>query len=49
MTFIALGMSAVFPVAHVILSKGLTVARAEAGVGWIAGGGAWYVELDSLD
>lgn len=41
MTFIALGLSSVIPVAHIILSKGLQRAREEAAVDWLAGGGVW--------
>jgi predicted membrane channel-forming protein YqfA (hemolysin III family) len=41
MTFIALGLSSVFPVVHIIISKGLARAREEAAVDWLAGGGLW--------
>ena len=45
MTFVALGLSSVIPVAHIVLSKGLARARKEASVDWLAGGGIWLVVL----
>lgn len=49
LTFIALGLSSVVPVAHIILSKGIQRARDEAAVDWLAGGGAWSVLRSSTE
>ncbi|WOO80443.1 ADIPOR-like receptor [Vanrija pseudolonga] len=43
LTFIALGLSAVFPVAHVMIAKGLDFARDKMGVSYIVAGGASYI------
>ncbi|GMK58118.1 hypothetical protein CspeluHIS016_0501500 [Cutaneotrichosporon spelunceum] len=43
LTFIALGLSAVLPVGHVVLSRGLTFARERMGFGYIVAGGAAYI------
>jgi adiponectin receptor len=43
LTFIALGLSAVVPVGHVVLSRGLTYAREMMGFSYIVAGGASYI------
>ncbi|BEJ13134.1 hypothetical protein CspHIS471_0303080 [Cutaneotrichosporon sp. HIS471] len=43
LTFIALGLSAVLPVGHVVLARGLTYAREMMGFSYIAAGGASYI------
>lgn len=43
LTFIGLGLSAVFPVAHMLMSKGLERARTEGGIDYLAAGGACYI------
>lgn len=43
LTFIALGLSAVVPVTHVILSQGLRFARDRFGFTYVAAGGASYI------
>ncbi|CAK9783693.1 HlyIII-domain-containing protein [Cutaneotrichosporon oleaginosum] len=43
LTFIALGLSAVLPVGHVVVARGLTYAREMMGLSYIVAGGASYI------
>ncbi|KAI5454357.1 hypothetical protein NCC49_004412 [Naganishia albida] len=43
LTFIALGLSAILPLTHLIIFKGWEWAMREGGLGGLAGGGAFYI------
>lgn len=43
LTFIALGASAVIPVAHVVLAKGIAYARQQVSLDLVVAGGAAYI------
>lgn len=43
LTFIALGLSSVIPIAHVVFTKGLTYARHTTSLDLVVAGGASYI------
>lgn len=43
LVFIALGLSAVFPLGHIVVAKGLTFARETLSLDLVVAGGASYI------